>query len=353
MIKAAWRLMQALYLLGAMAVALAAVLAGLGYAFPLLDALNHLQPFWFTGTLAALVVAPLVFRRGVMQSLLLSVTATGFLASAVIVVPEFLKTWSPHPIAPRDAVSVRLLTYNIFGLNYDMAGVARMITRENPDIVAIQEFFPGQRRGLHPLLEAGYPYFTVCDHGTKRGNVALYSRLPFSFPEGGECLDDPRYGTSTIVAQFAPVGVPPFTVVTTHLDWPVQVSKLRRTGSLLSRLNASYERKRDEYEQLTDDLQKVHGPLLLAGDFNATSWSYSLRGFAWRNQLQRETRAIFTYPKLLFFDRWRAVPAFLPIDQVMDRNGIRVHEIRAGDPAGSDHKPLIVDFTVAPARVNP
>lgn len=352
--KVAWRFVQAFYLLGTFGVVLAAILAALGYALPWLDALNHLQPVWFLGTLLALITSVVFFRRGMMRAVVLSLTGTGFLASAMIVVPEVLETFAPRPPAPAGAVQYRVLTYNIFGLNYDMKRVAAMIGREKPDIVAIQEFFPGQRNGLHPLLKKNYPYFVVCDHKTKRGNVALYARMPFTFALNEACVNDPRYGTSIIAARFTPKDGSkdgsPFTVVTTHLDWPVQLSKWRTKGNLMARLDATYRRKSNEYAQLTDQLRKLAGPLILVGDFNATSWSYSLRGFALRNGLDRQTRALLTYPKRLYLGGWRDVPAFLPIDQVMVRNGVQVHAIRAGDPAGSDHKPLITDFTIAPVH---
>lgn len=343
------RLVQGVYLIGTFVVTSAAIIAGLGYAVPVFDALNHLQPIWFASTLLALLLSVVVFRNGIGRAFALTLAATGFLASAMIVVPEALETYTPHPAAQPGTKTYRLLTYNVFGLNYDMARVAKMIDKAAPDILALQEFFPGQRQGLHPLISNKYPYFVVCDHGTKRGNVALYARMPFAFPSGQSCMNDPRYGTSAVLARFAPKNAPAFSIMTTHLDWPVQISKLRGSANIIDGLNRMYQRKIDEYAQLSSYLVDAKGPLIVAGDFNSTSWSYALRVFAAHNHLRRETHALLTYPQRLAIDGWRDVPAFLPLDQVMSRDGIVVHDIRAGDPAGSDHKPVIVDFSVSPS----
>ena len=67
-----------------------------------------------------------------------------------------------------------------------MSGVSAMIHSENPDIVALVEYFPGQREPLHPLLVPDYPYFAICTGG-RRANLALYARLPFTVAPGDPC----------------------------------------------------------------------------------------------------------------------------------------------------------------------
>jgi len=39
---------------------------------------------------------------------------------------------------------------------------------------------------------------------------------------------------------------------------------------------------------------------------------------------------------------------FLPLDHVMTRNGVSVHEMYAGPDTNSDHLPVIFSFSVAP-----
>ena len=71
--------------------------------------------------------------------------------------------------------------------------------------------------------------------------------------------------------------------MTTHMDWPMPVE--RQSGQLAA---------------LAQVVAGVEGPLVLAGDFNSTPWSYALRGFVDDAGLKRETASLLTYPL-----RWR------------------------------------------------
>ncbi len=327
---------------------LCAILAGFGFAVPLFDILNHLQPLWFLGTLVCLILSGMLFRRQRNRALAVAISATGFLASGIIIVPEFISGFLARPVAPAGATTFRLMTYNLFGLNYDMDSVAAMIHTENPDIVALNEYFPEQRGPLHPLLVDTYPYFAVCAGG-KRANVAIYARIPFSTGDGEACNLDEDRRTGFLTARFAPSNGSDFTVVTTQLDWPLQISPIYGSEDILTRIEKMTARQRVEFAHLDQGLKTLSGPLLIVGDFNSTSWSYALRRFALDNGLTRETRNLATYPKLWFFDTWRKTPAILPLDHVMSRDGVVVTGLHSGAATGSDHLPVIVDFTVPPS----
>src|SRR5690606_37006706 len=95
----------------------------------------------------------------------------------------------------------------------------------------------------------------------------------------GACPND-AYGkqrTARILATFALEGAR-FSVMTTHLDWPVPVA-----------------RQLMEFEELTTAVNATKGPLLVVGDFNSTPWSYALRDFGMRAMLDRHTRNIVTF----------------------------------------------------------
>ncbi|WP_316359959.1 endonuclease/exonuclease/phosphatase family protein [Devosia sp.] len=104
-------------------------------------------------------------------------------------------------------------------------------------------------------------------------------------------------------------------MITTHMDWEV--------------------------------VDKIDGPVILAGDFNSTPWSYGLRDFVVRNGLVRETMNLLTFPMSWFyFGAWRDTLPFLPLDHVMTRGGIVVHEVHAGRATASDHLPVVLKFSV-------
>jgi endonuclease/exonuclease/phosphatase (EEP) superfamily protein YafD len=102
-----------------------------------------------------------------------------------------------------DVTTVKVMTHNIFGLNYDMRRVAAAIRAEDPDIVALQEFFPEQA-GLADLLRERYPYGVRCQGG-KRANLGLYSKIPFTSQMAeGECPDNAQgtQRTAHIIVRF-------------------------------------------------------------------------------------------------------------------------------------------------------
>lgn len=343
-------ILRALALLGLTGLSLIAIAAFLGFAVPLFDLFNHFQPVWFTGLLVATAIALLLFRRHPGRAAVMSIGFTGLLASAVIIIPELVAGWMALPPAGADTATYRLMNRNLFGLNYNMERVAEAIRREDPDIITLQEYFSEQREGLHDRLIADYPYYAECTGG-RRAAIALYARLPFEIAETSFCPDNIALNDNRIawlVAEFNSGSGPAFTVMTTHLNWPIQISPLLDTSMpVIDRIGAMSARKANEYDELRGALSGLEGPLLLTGDFNATPWSYELRHFATETGLERQTHNLFTYPARFFVRGWRNTIPFLPLDHLLTRNGVAVHQIQTTDPAGSDHRALVADFSVA------
>jgi endonuclease/exonuclease/phosphatase (EEP) superfamily protein YafD len=328
-------------------VSIAAIGAVLGFTYPILDLLNHLQPFLFAGTLFCLLTTAIFVQHRIWRGLITSVAATGFFSSALIVVPEAVpaltKSFEAEPL---DRPVYKLLTHNLFGLNYNADRVAAAIEAENPDILALQEMFPFQRNALHGLIAKAYPHFTICKGG-KRANVAVYAKLPFVARRDGACTPGDDGRIARIFAKFEPLDQQSFTIVTTHLDWPVQISKFDDGIDLAEGFNLAFARQRGQFSDLGEALTKMPGPLLLAADLNSTAWSYALRDFADYTGLERHTRSLFTFPARFYIFGGRDTIPFIPLDHVMTRHGINVHEVRSADAAGSDHRSVVTLFSVA------
>jgi endonuclease/exonuclease/phosphatase (EEP) superfamily protein YafD len=310
--------------------AVPAILALLGFAVPQLDLLNHLQIGWFFGTLIALVLALLV--RGWRWVLVLGVL--GFAASAWTFVPEWLSSLPARPTA--NGTVLKLMTHNVFGLNYDMKRVAQVIAEQDPDIVALQEYFPEQQ-ALDALLKPNYPYSVRCQGG-KRANLGLYSKIPFDKEMSDkDCPDtaNATQRTAHIIAAFTLSDGAHFSVMTTHMDWPFPI-----------------ERQKQELAAAAQEAIAVDGPLIVVGDFNSTPWSYAMKGFEAETGLRRETRNLITFPELFTVperisrDGIVHTTPFLPLDQVFER-GVVVTELHRGPPTGSDHLPVVFTFAVA------
>jgi endonuclease/exonuclease/phosphatase (EEP) superfamily protein YafD len=311
-----------------------AVAAWFGFAVPLFDLFNHFQVPLIAGMLVALIGVLVLFIGSSWQLLLSVVLLAGLAASALTVVPETVAELRPHAPLPGDGRPViKLMTHNLFGLNYDMRRVARVIAAENPDIVALQEYFPEQRERLPQLLAATYPYSTHCVGG-KRANIALFSKLPFEQAADGDCTTDPAAAgrTAHILATFTLPDGSRFAVLTTHFDWPYPI-----------------ERQRRQRETIVKAIKAVTVPLLVVGDFNSTPWSYAQRDFAAEAGLDRQTHGLLTWPLMFSIKGWRSTPPILPLDQVMTRGPVAIHDLHTAAPTGSDHLPIVVTFSLGSA----
>ena len=315
--------------LGALGAALLAILALFGFAVPEFDLLNHAQIFLLPATLVGLVIVA-VLLGGTLRSAAAIIMLVGVAASANVMLPEFLGSLRARPTAPASG-TVTMMTHNLFGMNYEMEKVVAAIRGEDPDIIVLQEYFGEQATDLHPLLLADYPFFVRC-RGGKRANLGLYSRLPLTQVEDGACPNN-AYGTTRtahILAEFQTEDGKPFSVITTHMDWPLPVARQREQLSALSAV-----------------VDKIEGPMILAGDFNSTPWSYALRDFVARNGLARETVNLVTYPlSWYYFGAWRDTNPFQPLDHLKTRGGIVVHDLHAGRRTASDHLPVVFTFSV-------
>ncbi len=336
--------------LGLVGASLAAIGALLGFMHPLLDALNHLQPFLLAGTLAGSGLVLVLFRRGRAKRLLLGAGLAGLTASGIIVLPEqFSAPPLSTPVEGRQVFTI--MTHNLFGMNYDMARMADVIARKDPDIIALQEYANMQRAGLHPRIVGRYPYFVRCA-GRKHSYIALYAKMPFRLEDSSQCASNASLDNNPaarLVARFTDRDGTPFHVVATHLNWPVQIRPLRNNQLGWSeKIAAMTARKQGEWADLATAMQSLDGPAVLVGDFNSTSWSYSLRNFARRVGLTRYSRGLLTYPKLFYIMGWRETPAILPIDHLMASKDIRMHAVWRGNTTGSDHLPIYGRFSVAP-----
>ncbi len=84
----------------------------------------------------------------------------------------------------------------------------------------------------------------------------------------------------------------------------------------------------------------------MAGDMNSTPWSETVRRIARAGRLDVMPSPGPTWIPLGAPEELRF--AGLPIDQVFASPGIRVHDVSRLEAVGSDHLPLLVQFSLAP-----
>ena len=107
-------------------------------------------------------------------------------------------------------------------------------------------------------------------------------------------------------------------------------------------VNARQSQVRDQQLQAVGELAaETAGPLLVMGDLNTSPWSPIFHELA-RTSSLRDSRRGYGLQVT-----WTGAPfVWLPIDHVFVSDEIVIHDRRVGPDIGSDHLPILMDFSV-------
>ena len=236
-------------------------------------------------------------------------------------------------------VRLNVMSYNIhvgIGMDkkLDLARIADVIKRHRIDIVGLQEVDRGvertgrvdEMRELARLTGMDYAFAHNLDYQGGQYGVAVLTRFPIL------TIDHRRYANRRererrgFIRVEVEVGGRRLNFVTTHLDYQWQDGRIFET------------------EQLLDALADVHGPLIVAGDFNEEPGvgAYELMrkaGFAdgWRRGPAEDPPGGLTYP---------ADKPAKRIDYVFYRGlgGDVQATASVPDTLASDHRPVVVSL---------
>ena len=259
-----------------------------------------------------------------MGLLLLGETAAFFLTMGValfntaLIAPFYRR---PDPSDPPSA-TYRILSANILGHNRQYAQISQMLQEANPDLALLVEYDPHHHQNLQDVTQT-FPHTHFLPRNDNYG-LALLSRLPLDSCEF-VFLNDER--KPALLAKLTLDGRP-LTVIGVHTTPPKSAEMTRMRDRQMGAL-AQLAAKQD-------------GEVILLGDFNATSWSYSFSDLLQHSQLLDSRRGFGVQPT------WPAElpPMRIPIDHLLHTHGVRILKRRTGPFSGSDHRPLIVDFSL-------
>lgn len=222
---------------------------------------------------------------------------------------------------PQTQATYRLLHVNARFDNATPEKLLSLIGRTRPDIVALNEVSTSWVEHLRHI-SAAYPYSVFCDPQSSIGPVAILSRRPFATGTHGACFERGAMATADI-----DLGGRTVTVAALHLKWPWpfgQAAQIDRLAGPLSRLGAS---------------------ALAAGDLNATPWSNAVGRIADAGGLVRVGGSTPSWLSRSLPISWRQWIG-LPIDHVFRKGSVTVHSVDTQEDVGSDHAPLLVEFSL-------
>lgn len=231
-------------------------------------------------------------------------------------------------VNPAGGPALKIMTINVLYRASNDAQILAQVANEQPDVILLQEL-KRERAGLLDGLKPAYPWQVSCA-GRWACDVAVVSRRPWqaagagAIGEAGAKMAWARFGADGSNALIASI----------HLKWP-----------FISDQAAQLQAVRDE-------IAKHRGPIIVAGDLNATAWSSAVRSFTETARLRSAGGLIPTWPQRTFISGRPCLVCVpqLQIDHVLVNSEVRVLSIRSGTDVGSDHLPLIAELEL-PRRI--
>ncbi len=218
--------------------------------------------------------------------------------------------------------SFKLMMFNVNTRNSEYGAVSDYIKEVDPDFVALLELNPAWWDSIETLLER-YPYH---EKRLRRDNfgIAFLSKYPIK-PEVVTVLSNSNVPSIIAVVKNNEEQV---TIITTHPLPPV---------------NDIYFMDRNQ--QLQNMAQLVHsleGNVVLVGDINLAPWSPFFSEFLDDSGLRDSSRGFGVQPT------WPTMLPLLytPIDHCLVSENVIIHERQTGHNLGSDHLPVIVEFSL-------
>lgn len=272
------------------------------------DLINQLRLHFLETAVALLLVFLLLRARRLAMGAFALV-----LVNLVLAAPGFALTATAKDANP----SLKIVSLNVWGRNANPHRIERFLRRQNADLVLLLE----ATTTVAPMmdsLEDLYPFRVDCMR-TRGCRVALLSKREMIEPRALPRGDASPPG---VTAKFDVDGHR-FTLYGVHMAQPFNASE-----------------QSSDYDRLITALGSIRGPLILAGDFNTTPWSWTLTRLTLATGMVRGRTFGATWPA-----RRPLFPQFL-IDHVLVRGGLGIVEVHNGRAVGSDHLPVIAEISL-------
>jgi len=235
----------------------------------------------------------------------------------------FFPLYLPQPRMPSGDSTIKAALVNVRSQNSRYGKVLEFVRSEGPDLLVLLEVNHPWLNALQDL-KAAYPY-TIEVPRTDDFGIALYSRLPFS-KSTTHTLG--AGGIPAVVAVLAVDGRE-ITVIGAHAVPPFGC--------------AAWRSRNDQLAELARMAGDARGERMLLGDLNVSPWSPYFRQLLKEASL-RDSRTGYglqpTWPTSF-------PPLLIPLDHCLTSPGISVLHRRVGPAVGSDHYPVVVEFTLS------
>jgi endonuclease/exonuclease/phosphatase (EEP) superfamily protein YafD len=224
--------------------------------------------------------------------------------------------------APANTKPIRAMLMNLNASNGNTDRVLEAIRSFDPDLLLLEEVTPKWAAEM-AALDSDYKYL-VSEPQEGCFGIMLLSKHPL---KNGMAVEIGSAGVPSITADvYLPQGE--VSIIGTHPLPPVSKEYSTHRNNQLAALPAIVK-------------EQTH-PVLLIGDLNTTPWSPYFTRLLLESELKNSMKGFGFQPS------WPTNLRLLriPLDHVLHSPEITIHNRMVGGDVGSDHYPVIVDFSV-------
>ena len=304
--------MDRVFLMAGIGLAVATLLGFLGQLFWVFDLFSHFRVQYFQLFLVLIGIS--IWRkqnRRMIAFILLACLNYAF------VLPFY---FGKPPAAAGQPVRAMLMNLNASNGNTEQ--VLSAIKAADPDLLVLEEATLKWAQELS-VLNATYPYRVEQPQSDCFG-IVLLSKYPLSH---------------TNVVEIGSAGVPSI-VADVHL--PDGTVSLMGTHPLPPFNGEFSNHRNNQLAALPELIREQKHPVILIGDLNVSPWSAHFARLLKESGLKNSMKGFGFQPS------WPSSSRFLriPIDHLLHSPEILIHRRAVGGDIGSDHFPLMVDFTI-------
>lgn len=236
------------------------------------------------------------------------------------VLPGFLPP--PEPIETPNRRILRIASVNVQASNRERKHLADFVANTDPDFLLLEEMDPSWQDFARQLKQRFADSRLLVTPGYF--GLALYSRYAINRTEVRHFGEHSQYA---IIADLQVDGQN-LSIIGAHVTAPTE----ERFFNLRNR----------HFHELAEIARKIENPVILAGDLNASTWSPYFRELLQNTHLKDARQGFGIQPT------WPVQVPFLriPIDHCLVSDSIRVEHWKLGPNVGSDHFPILVDFSI-------
>ncbi len=300
-----WRWWTALF-------GLSAIAGACGSLWWLFDLAAHFLPYQTAGL--AVCMAGLWWKRDRVAAALATAV---FIGCLWFLVPYY---WPRSVPTAGERVSLRVC--NVFCNNTEPERVLALLRESPTDVVVLLEVTIEWSQRFQALRDI-YPHMQFEPEAGSFG-IGVLARKPWAN------LNHRSFGRQklpSLIVDFPLAGGRTWQLIATHPLPPISSFNAAARDEQLARV-ATYCAEHD-------------GPIVVAGDLNASPWSHAFRGLCRNGHVTDSSLGFGIHPT------WPTIGplAVIPIDHILTRGmGIAARQVE--NPVGSDHRPVRVELVI-------